>query len=145
MPKENAMSDIYCQLIPNDDPNQPFYEIVPRIGAFEISFNGVVRNIINIWIFLNDPNIFDLYSFCSQKCFPKCGLMQLLLPINAIEPPEPSMADKIWCNFKLQDNASDSQEQVVVNNNKRCRHKITHKKYNNSHRLQHNKNNQCRN
>ena len=46
MPKENAMSDIYCQLIPNDDPNQPFYEVVPRIGAFELSFNGVVRTII---------------------------------------------------------------------------------------------------
>lgn len=43
VPKENAMSDIYCQLIPNDDPKQPFYEVVPRIGAFELSFNGVVR------------------------------------------------------------------------------------------------------
>lgn len=43
VPKENHESDIYCQLIPNDDPNQPFFEIVPRIGAFELSFNGVVR------------------------------------------------------------------------------------------------------
>ena len=43
VPKENAMSDIYCQLIPNDDPKQPFYEVVPIIGAFELSFNGVVR------------------------------------------------------------------------------------------------------
>lgn len=47
VPKENAMSDIYCQLIPNDDPKQPFYEVVPRIGAFELSFNGVVRNTLN--------------------------------------------------------------------------------------------------
>jgi hypothetical protein len=36
------MSDIYCQLIPNEDENMPNYEIVPRIGAFEISVNGVV-------------------------------------------------------------------------------------------------------
>ncbi len=42
MPKEHAMSDIYCQLIPNDDPNQPYYEVVPRIGSFEVSYNGVL-------------------------------------------------------------------------------------------------------
>lgn len=36
------MSDIYCQLIPNDDEVQPFYEMVPRLGAFEVSFNGVL-------------------------------------------------------------------------------------------------------
>ena len=46
VPKEHAMSDIYCQLIPNDDPSQPFYEVVPRIGAFELSLNGVVRTTI---------------------------------------------------------------------------------------------------
>ena len=42
VPKMFAMSDIYCQLIPNEDDNIPNYEIVPRIGAFEISINGVV-------------------------------------------------------------------------------------------------------
>jgi hypothetical protein len=42
VPKLFAMSDIYCQLIPNEDDNIPNYEIVPRIGAFEISINGVV-------------------------------------------------------------------------------------------------------
>ena len=36
------MAEIYLQLIPNDDPNEPFYEIMPRMGAFEVSFNGVV-------------------------------------------------------------------------------------------------------
>tara|TARA_B110000503_G_C6924510_1_gene320100 strand:- start:218 stop:397 length:180 start_codon:yes stop_codon:yes gene_type:complete len=45
------MSDIYCQLIPNDDPKQPFYEVVPRIGAFELSFNGVVRKLKIVKIF----------------------------------------------------------------------------------------------
>ena len=42
VPKEYAMSDIYCQLIPNDDEKNPYYEVVPRIGSFEVSFNGVV-------------------------------------------------------------------------------------------------------
>jgi len=42
VPKQHAMSDIYCQLVPNDDDNNPFYEVVPRIGSFEVSLNGVV-------------------------------------------------------------------------------------------------------
>jgi len=42
VPKEHAMADIYCQLIPNDDESMPNYEVVPRIGSFEISINGVV-------------------------------------------------------------------------------------------------------
>ena len=42
VPKVHAMSDIYCQLIPNEDEAVPNYEIVPRIGAFEVSVNGVV-------------------------------------------------------------------------------------------------------
>ena len=40
VPKEYAMSDIYSSLVPNADPNQLCYQIVPRIGAFEVSFNG---------------------------------------------------------------------------------------------------------
>lgn len=42
VPKEHAMSDIYCQLIPNEDDANPYYDVVPRIGAFEVSINGVV-------------------------------------------------------------------------------------------------------
>ena len=53
VPKEFAMSDIYCQLIPNDDDNQPYYEVVPRIGSFEISINGVL-----------------LFSKCLSGCWP---------------------------------------------------------------------------
>lgn len=37
-----AMSDIYCQLIQNFDDSNPYYDVVPRVGAFEVSFNGVV-------------------------------------------------------------------------------------------------------
>lgn len=36
------MQDIYCQLIPNDDDNLDKYDMIPRIGAFEISVNGVL-------------------------------------------------------------------------------------------------------
>lgn len=53
MPKVHAMSDIYCQLIPNEDDNQSNYEIVPRIGAFEVSVNGVL-----------------LFSKCLSGCWP---------------------------------------------------------------------------
>ena len=56
------MSDIYCQLIPNDEPSQPFYEVVPRIGAFELSFNGVLlfsKMLSKMW-----PNALSV----AQKC-----------------------------------------------------------------------------
>ncbi len=36
------MSDIYCQLIANDDDNNPYYDIQPRMYAFEVSINGVL-------------------------------------------------------------------------------------------------------
>jgi len=41
------MADIYYQLIPNEDESVPNYEIVPRIGAFEVSINGVVSKEIS--------------------------------------------------------------------------------------------------
>ena len=37
VPKPWFEKDIYCQLIPNDDDNNPYYDILPRVGAFEIS------------------------------------------------------------------------------------------------------------
>ena len=37
VPKEWAMSDIYCQLIPNDDEDMDYYDIMPRPWAFEVS------------------------------------------------------------------------------------------------------------
>jgi len=51
VPKCWAMCEIYCQLIPNEDDAIPNYEIVPRIGAFEVSFNGVVSCFIPNFIF----------------------------------------------------------------------------------------------
>ena len=50
VPKVWAHSDIYCQLIPNEDDNQPYYEVVPRIGTFEVSVNGVVSIFIKGYI-----------------------------------------------------------------------------------------------
>ena len=43
VPKPWFEKDIYCQLIPNDDDNNPYYDVLPRIGAFEIS--TVVDNV----------------------------------------------------------------------------------------------------
>ena len=42
VPKEWAHADSYCQLIPNDDPAFDCYDIIPRIGAFEVTYNGIV-------------------------------------------------------------------------------------------------------
>ena len=43
VPKAWYEKDIYCQLIPNDDDNNPHYDMLPRLGAFEIStvYKGV--------------------------------------------------------------------------------------------------------
>ena len=43
MPKAWYEKEVYCQLIPNEDDNNPDYDILPRIGAFEIS--TVVDNV----------------------------------------------------------------------------------------------------
>ena len=42
VPKQWAMADIYCQLMQNDDDKNPYYEMYPRIGAFDISYKGTV-------------------------------------------------------------------------------------------------------
>jgi len=42
VPKDVALHEIYNQLIPNDDLQNPNYEVVPKIGSFEVSINGVV-------------------------------------------------------------------------------------------------------
>jgi hypothetical protein len=43
VPKQWVDYDIYCQLLPNDDPNNEYYQCIPRTGAFEVSHKGVVR------------------------------------------------------------------------------------------------------
>ena len=47
VPKEYAMSDIYCQLIPNDNESDPYYQVMPRMGAMEVSINGVVSELLS--------------------------------------------------------------------------------------------------
>lgn len=42
MPKQWAMDDTYCQLIPNEDEECDVYEMLPRIGAFEVTYKGVL-------------------------------------------------------------------------------------------------------
>ena len=37
VPKQWFEKEVYCQLIPNEDDNNPFYDMLPRIGAFEVS------------------------------------------------------------------------------------------------------------
>lgn len=42
VPKVWAMEDSYCQLIPCDDPNNEGYVMIPRIGAFEVTYKGIL-------------------------------------------------------------------------------------------------------
>ena len=42
IPKSYLHHDLYCNLIPNEDPNSTIISQVPRTGAFEVSFNGHV-------------------------------------------------------------------------------------------------------
>jgi len=42
VPKEWAMEDAYCQLIPCNDPNRTNYGMIPRLWAFEVSYKGIV-------------------------------------------------------------------------------------------------------
>ena len=42
VPKEWVDYDIYCQLLQNEDENNPYYQSIPRTGAFEASHRGVV-------------------------------------------------------------------------------------------------------
>ena len=48
VPKPWVDYEIYCQLIPNTDPNTSTYKILPRIGSFEVSFKGVVSCLFNL-------------------------------------------------------------------------------------------------
>lgn len=41
VPKAWAMEDSYCQLIP-DDTDATEYSMIPRIGAFEVTFKGII-------------------------------------------------------------------------------------------------------
>ena len=42
VPKDWADQEAYCQLVPNKDPTNLYYEIEPRHYAFEVSFKGIV-------------------------------------------------------------------------------------------------------
>jgi hypothetical protein len=57
VPKAWVDYEIYCQLIPNNDPNSKTYKVLPRIGAFEVSFKGVVK------YFMTNKNCVTLAAF----------------------------------------------------------------------------------
>jgi hypothetical protein len=42
IPREYLSYDLYNNLIPNDDEDTPYFQQVPRIGAFEVSFKGML-------------------------------------------------------------------------------------------------------
>lgn len=42
VPKVWAEYEAYCQLIPDNDSERPCYAMIPRIGAFEVSYRGII-------------------------------------------------------------------------------------------------------
>jgi hypothetical protein len=44
IPKSYLPYDLYCNLIPNNDPNCVSFMQVPRTGSFEVSYKGLVSN-----------------------------------------------------------------------------------------------------
>jgi hypothetical protein len=42
IPKSYLHHDLYCNLIPNEDENLPFFQQVPRTYAFEVSYKGLL-------------------------------------------------------------------------------------------------------
>ena len=59
VPKAYAMSDIYCQLIPNDNEEDPYYQVMPRMGAMEVSVNGIVSKSSNLYV-----KLMDIIGYC---------------------------------------------------------------------------------
>lgn len=57
IPKSYLNYDIYCNLIPNDDETLHIYDQVPRTGAFEVSYKGMV-SIINSHQSPKDMHVF---------------------------------------------------------------------------------------
>ena len=62
VPKPWHEKDIYCQLIPNDDDNNPFYDCLPRHWAFEVS------------TVINNADIL-LYSKLMSRMWPDASLL----------------------------------------------------------------------
>ena len=42
IPQSYLPYDLYNNLVPNEDGNTPYYQQVPRTGAFEISYKGML-------------------------------------------------------------------------------------------------------
>tara|TARA_B110000285_G_C14943840_1_gene523356 strand:+ start:337 stop:579 length:243 start_codon:yes stop_codon:yes gene_type:complete len=58
IPKEYVSYEIYTGLISNDDLDNPYYDIVPKIGAFEVSHLGYL-----------------VFSKMISHCWPNWGIV----------------------------------------------------------------------
>jgi hypothetical protein len=58
------MEDIYCQLIPNTEEEVQCYDMIPRIGAMEVSYKGIIvfsKMMSSVW-----PNYEAVSKFVSE-------------------------------------------------------------------------------
>jgi hypothetical protein len=46
IPKNHVNYELYCNLVPNEDDREPFFDQVPRTGSFEVSYKGMVSQLL---------------------------------------------------------------------------------------------------
>ena len=66
VPKKYKKAKIYVQLVYNKDPNNLYYDQIPRLGAFEVSLNGVLlysKLVSKMW-----PNVAAVANRCANIC-----------------------------------------------------------------------------
>lgn len=57
VPKRWAEHDAYCQLIPDFEEENLVYDMMPRLGTFEVTYKGIIvfsKLLTNIWPSLNN-------------------------------------------------------------------------------------------
>ena len=42
IPRQYVDYELYCNLIPSEDVTLPYFKQEPRVGAFEVSYKGLV-------------------------------------------------------------------------------------------------------
>ena len=48
IPKSYVDYDLYCNLVANDNPELEVFKQIPRTGAFEVSYKGLVSLLSNV-------------------------------------------------------------------------------------------------
>ena len=108
IPKDFVNYDIYFNLIDNQDSNYPYYDILPRPWAFELSCNGEV--VFSKLEFKQWPN----YNAVADKCLKLPGLSDKIVTAKKLKKEAPKAAakevDMASGDMKLKEEADKSAD-----------------------------------